>query len=602
MYNSCLKATIAFATTFSLATAGLAPLNSNIELHNTRGESSADTLKQLHRSLSSAMVHRRETEPRFKDSRSIDTSWDGAVLFFVEGTLPPGSKNATLYGGIEIVCTTCYIKGNVTAQLEVNGNFTQAFNNLTSEITGEIQNFSSEVIDYLKELPLPTKLSDLDDYNFPPIDIKFDIEVPDIPDIELQFQFDKMELYMQVDTVLAAGATYTLNLYTSKSVAGFMVGDELLVGTVITVDLILDVMGEIVISSGFHIQLNDGIEIKIPIFGQNVSEITYNGGNFEFLPVTIQSAGVVLTGILRIGLKAGLVISTPDAIDESLMDLFDAAAGIESGVWLDIAQFKTNITAAPVTDDNECELRVVEAYTMALGANAGARLEIREEAWGPEIETQIPIFYTTLAEACATKKTSTVHPASVTASIKARQDLKTTTTVTKITYTATQCLSTGLINCPASLRTTSRNTVIKTLTATVTSGVEPQFTSENTVVSAIAFSTNVKKIEAISGSPISYVPKATDPSLSSPVIINGKTGGVSNNIIIGVSVGLGVPVLLLVIAGLVLYFRRKRASMKKEAEPIYRDAPALQGSESSDRWADSKKSGTVNVTEHQRRI
>ena len=285
-----------------------------------------------------------------------------------------------------------------------------------------------------------------------------------------------------------------------------------------------------------------------------LTNLTSNGGSFEFLPVTVQSAGVVLTGILRIGLKAGLVVSTPDAIDESLMDLFDATAGIESGVWLDIAQFKTSIIAAPATDTNKCELNVVEEYTMALGADAGARLEIGNYSWGTEIEAEVPIFYTTLTEACAIQKTSIAQVALVTPPVKARQDLETTTSTTEITYTATKCNSTGLINCPASLRTTSRYTKTTVLTATVTSGVEPQFTSENTlVVNAIAFNTNAKKIEAISGSPVSYVPKATGTKNlgHDDDLITGETSGVSNKIIIGVSVGVGAPVLLLTMAGLV---------------------------------------------------
>ena len=160
------------------------------------------------------------------------------------------------------------------AQLNVNGNLTQAVDTLISNTKDEFGNFSSDIMKYLRDLPVPKSLDDIVDYNFPPIDVEFDIEVPDIPDTELQFQFDKMELYMGIDTILAAGATYTLNLYTSQSVVGFTIGDDLLIGTVITVDLILDVVGGVDISSGFHIQLNDGIKIKIPIFGQNVSEIT----------------------------------------------------------------------------------------------------------------------------------------------------------------------------------------------------------------------------------------------------------------------------------------------------------------------------------------
>jgi hypothetical protein len=103
--------------------------------------------------------------------------------------------------------------------------------------------------------------------------VDFNFKVPEIPACDLSFQFDGMELYMEIDTTLSSGATYTLNLYTSKTPLGFAVGEDLLIGVVFSVDLILSVESEIDISTGFHIQLHDGIEINIPIFDQNVSSI-----------------------------------------------------------------------------------------------------------------------------------------------------------------------------------------------------------------------------------------------------------------------------------------------------------------------------------------
>jgi len=140
----------------------------------------------------------------------------------------------------------------------------------------DIGNFSTAVADYVGKYVDNTTIASVlkDGFDFPPVEIDFDIDIPEIPECELQFQFDDMELYMQVDTILSGGATYTLNLYTSKSAIGFAVGDDLLVGVVLTVDLILSVDSEIDISSGFHIQLNDGIAINIPMFNNDVSSIT----------------------------------------------------------------------------------------------------------------------------------------------------------------------------------------------------------------------------------------------------------------------------------------------------------------------------------------
>lgn len=186
-----------------------------------------------------------------------------------------GSTNATLYGGIDIICSTCYIKGIATAQLNINGNFSEAFDNVRNEFVEGFSNITSAVVDYAKDAfsNVTDDIFSISDYRFPPLDANLDIEVPAIPDTELIFQFDKMELYMEIDTIIYAGMTYIINIYSSKTEIGFKVG-EILVGVVFTVDLILDVTGAIDISSGFHIQLNDGVEVKIPIFGEEVHDIT----------------------------------------------------------------------------------------------------------------------------------------------------------------------------------------------------------------------------------------------------------------------------------------------------------------------------------------
>ncbi len=283
-----------------------------------------------------------------------------------------------------------------------------------------------------------------------------------------------------------------------------------------------------------------------------------NGGSFEFLPVTIQSAGIVLTSLLRIGAKVGVELATPTYKIEGIP--LDFSSGLVAGVWADIAQLKTNVTDAPT--DSVCELHVVEEYSMLLGANAGATLALGGQTWGPTPNTQVPIWYTTLLDVCAVKGTATAA-ASVTATavtILARDDLTTTTTSTEVTYTATVCLSTGMLNCPASLQSTSKNTVTKTLVTAVPSGSVATFaaTTQSTV-SPISFGTNIQQISSTSGSPVSYVPTSSTSSssgVSTPTsgiagVIQGETGGVNNKVIIGVSVGIGLPVLLAIIAGCV---------------------------------------------------
>lgn len=293
-----------------------------------------------------------------------------------------------------------------------------------------------------------------------------------------------------------------------------------------------------------------------------------NGGDFEFLPVTIKSASVILVASLRIGVKAAFGFSIPLDIDNSGIKgaqnagVLEIGAGVEAGVWVDIAKFKTNITVAPATNGNECELRVIEEYEMAIGANAGASLSIWEYDWGPELEVSIPVYYTTLTDICAISKTTTAttEAATATGSIQPRDGLETTTSEIEVTLTAIKCSSTGLANCPVSLQTTLKNTVTKTLTATIAPGAEATFTTDSPIVSAIAFGTNIRNMDAINGSPTSWIPKSSAPSGSGDEdgdggevhnVFDKETGRVSNKIIIGVSVGLGIPVLLGIIAGLV---------------------------------------------------
>jgi hypothetical protein len=191
--------------------------------------------------------------------------------------------NVSLSAGLEIICTTCYIKGTATAQLTIDGNFnvSQAFQNFTSKVEGDVYNLTNATIDsfetYFEKIATDISSLDfhLDDLDFPTLnDTSFDLAIPDIPECQLLFKFDGLELYMEIDTTLSTGATYTFNLYKSETPIGISAGQDLEVGIVFTVDVILSVEAEIDISSGFHIQLNDGVAINIPIFSQDISSIT----------------------------------------------------------------------------------------------------------------------------------------------------------------------------------------------------------------------------------------------------------------------------------------------------------------------------------------
>lgn len=285
-----------------------------------------------------------------------------------------------------------------------------------------------------------------------------------------------------------------------------------------------------------------------------------------FLPVTIQSGGVVLKAILRVEARVGIAFET---LLQSLPIASHVGAGVEARVYANIAEFVTNITLGEVDllnkrddDDDNCRLSIAQEFTFGVGAAAGASLVIFGNTFGPTPETEIPIFYHTLAQACVVSTTNTaaatttvVTTTSASATGKRTGGPSVTSTVTTETQVATVCASAGLINCPASLQSLTKNVITRTLTSTVASGVSAVWsTSTASTFSTVDFQADAVTMTSSSGKPRSYTPPppTTTTSLgptdsaTGAASAEGKSGKhrVSNAVIIGVSVGLGVPVLL----------------------------------------------------------
>ncbi|EWG47592.1 hypothetical protein FVEG_07659 [Fusarium verticillioides 7600] len=567
-----------FLATRSFLVFGSASL---VRAGNTPDSSGYNTLDLVPRTPARPIRQPKGTKQ--KNSTSLDTSWVNAILFAYTGEEELGSKqgNASVSASIEISCATCYIKGTATTEFIYDREFnvSRAFSNFTSQVRREIDNLADETADYIENYidTVADNLDDgfdLDDFDLPPLDYNLNVDIPEIPEFRLQFQFDGLEVYMLIDTVLSAGATYTLNLYTSTTPAGFAVRDNLELGVIFAIDLILSVEGEINISSGFHLRLDDGVLFDIAIFSKRISNLTINGGDFEFLPVTLESAGVVFKAVLRVGVKAGFEIASPE-VSIAGKTIAHVGGGVEVGVFANIAELITNVTLS-TDEDDDCSLRVEEVYQLAIGAAAGASIAIDDMTWGPVPETEIPVFYTTLGHACARQRSSDAA-LSVTASpaLEARgnnddeDEVETTTISTKATFVVVACRSEGLVNCPMSLQTTSKYTTTRTHVTVVPTDSEAEFPESvrHTVTSLVAFGNGANKLVAMSGAPSSYVPPTTTPSAKEngkgddpSDTPNEKSGGVSKSVIIGVSVGLGVPFLLGGIA-VVLLLRKKKGSL-----------------------------------------
>lgn len=183
-----------------------------------------------------------------------------------------GSKS-TLSGqtSLKITCVQCYVKGEATARLTVDDGFN--FTEYAHQLKDEVENFSKDVASEVEDHAtngLQEVLENFEDLN---ITQNFNIFVPDIPGSMLHIELNGLELYAQLDVKLSGQATYTLNLYTSKSLIGAGVKSNEFVGVVFSIDLILSSEAAIEIGSGFHIKLEDGIVIDIPMFKETFGSI-----------------------------------------------------------------------------------------------------------------------------------------------------------------------------------------------------------------------------------------------------------------------------------------------------------------------------------------
>ncbi|KAL9484968.1 hypothetical protein ACSS6W_003757 [Trichoderma asperelloides] len=564
--------------------------SSALVVRNLPGRSSDETIYEVRRRLAS--VKRNGTDVLFDNSTSFSLGLDGVTIF--KYPFDDSSSDAT----ISITCTKCYFTGQASAKVTSKGsvNITStidqvdaSFKNILDNIEVYAKNATDTFVDDIKNgTSIQSALDDIEELPPPEIDFNLDLK---LPEYHVDVNLTDVEIYMEIDTVIADGITYTFNIYQSKTLAGVALGNGLLLGAVFSVDLIFSVNAQIDIQSGFHIHF-DNVRTQIELFGKEASGLDFDGGKFAFLPVTIQSGDVVLEAVLRLEARIGITLH-----DFSPVKQLDVGAGVEARIYANIAEFVTNITLGEVDslkkrsdgdDDNDnCRLSIAQAYTFGIGAGAGASVVLLGNTWGPTPETEIPIFYTTLAQACAVTSKSGAGTISATTAApsgtKALAKRSVTSTVTTETQIATVCASPGLINCPASLQSLTKNIVTKTLTSTIASGASAAWsTGPTSTFKKVDFPADAVTMTSSSGKPKSYTPPPPPPtttasSSSSPsgsaASSEEKSGKhrVSNAVIIGVSVGLGVPVLLAVIAA-IIYFVRRNRKLAPALQPASTDA------------------------------
>lgn len=249
----------------------------------------------------------------------------------------------------------------------------------------------------------------------------------------------------------------------------------------------------------------------------------------------------------------GLDVSTTSQLSHHLK----FSTGVEADVFAYLADFLLTVNGTTDASDGECELAAVAEYTVGLGAAAGATVAVDTYAWGPTPATTIPVFYTTLASVCAATRSGSAPSSTITprAYLDPRADMTTSTLSSEESYTIVNCLSTGLVQCPVNLQNTTSYQTTVTKEVVVQSGADAEWptTTHASVTSAIPFGKDVRKLKATSGAPTSYVPPSTATASASVSATgssepaNEKTQGTNNKLIIGLSVGLGVPALIAIV-------------------------------------------------------
>ncbi|GLA46269.1 hypothetical protein AnigIFM63604_009741 [Aspergillus niger] len=536
-------------------------------------------------------LHEARGKTYSMNQTALTKSWENATIFSIEASTESsaGSKNGTvgLESGLSIVCKVCYINGTVGGYLTVGDGFnvTMAVDsvgdeiaNVTDSALSKLENYAREAAsDILKDVS-QFQLSDIPAW--PTLDLDFDLDdASGFSGVHAQVDFDGLELYLELDLQLSAGATYTLNLFTSETPAGISIS-SLEAGAIFKVSLVLIAQADIDISSGIHIKLDDGLTLALELFNNNISSITVPGGRMEFLPVTVEGHGT-LRALLQVQSSIGFQLATPDSV--SVFEYLSFSAGIGGEVSASVADFLLQIDSS-TSDDGHCDFEAVAEYTLAVGAAAGATVAVDTYQWGPTPNTTVPVFYTTLDSICAGSKTSssTITPS---ATLEQRNDLVSTTVSTSTTYTLVDCASQGLINCPIYLQRTTSVKSTMTTVLTVKSGIDATYPAStfSSLTSVIPFGSDARRLVSTSGTPVSYIPPTvTATSSSNPATDNDHRHhnhrSNNNKLIIGLSVGLGVPAVIAIASALWWFvYRRKQYSAVSQSDMTARPSELDRG-------------------------
>jgi hypothetical protein len=188
-----------------------------------------------------------------------------------------------------VKCSQCYFKAGITANLTIDGEidigadvknlttqFGEEIKNLTETAVASLKSVGEQVLDAIEAAFDDSRhltLDDVIDFDNVTIDTDIDIVPPPLPEVQLLFQIDFLDLYVAIDFTIGAHAALSLPLFRSNTPLGVSAGDDMEIGIIVAIDLLINVDGELTIQSGFHLVLDDPTGFHIALFGQDVSDL-----------------------------------------------------------------------------------------------------------------------------------------------------------------------------------------------------------------------------------------------------------------------------------------------------------------------------------------
>jgi hypothetical protein len=183
--------------------------------------------------------------------------------------------------GVEITCESCYVKGGFTASLKVRGNSTDALTKYTNDVHDSVRNVTQTAFNQITDglqASTPSNATSGDrgtaNVQLPTVEVDFGLDLVPLPGVSAQFQFNEgLELYLLLNTKIAVGSTYIVNLFSSKTPLDVTIGSNITTGVALDMDLVLTSRNPIDVTSGFHLRLDKGASMEFDLFSSNVSNV-----------------------------------------------------------------------------------------------------------------------------------------------------------------------------------------------------------------------------------------------------------------------------------------------------------------------------------------